>query len=366
MTYTRLILLAPRREQTSRYLIADLGGGIVTHGVLNPGAPPPQGQASDILIAPSEDILIRRLALPTGGIAQVRAAALAALEDQFGLDAASVHLALGAADETGARLVCAIDAVAMRALLHRAAELGCRPAAVYPDSLMLPEPAPGEAAVADLGDRVLARTPALAFAADPIVAGQVLGAGSRAEIGGVEGFEKQCAAGRAPVDLLQGAFASSGTRVRARDFRLAAVLAALLAVSPLVLWTAQIVRHDLGARSLERQANEAALAALSGERPVDPVRAVRARAAQLEGSRALLRATAALFAGIEQTAGAEVEALYYQQDGALRASLAHDNYSDPPAVASRLRQAGYEVQEDGAVDNPDGRITTALSVRARP
>ena len=67
----------------------------------------------NVLVIPGADVLIRWIEVKAASEAQARAAALAQLEDHM-TSAAGAHLALGAAEADGCRLVAVLAAVQMK------------------------------------------------------------------------------------------------------------------------------------------------------------------------------------------------------------------------------------------------------------
>lgn len=149
-------------------------------------------------------------------------------------------------------------------------------------------------------------------------------------------------------------------------WRRAAGLAAVLAVSPLLLTAAAAARDDMTARRLRSEA-VAAIAAVAPDltREPDPVAALRRRVAAAPPPGGVTAAAAALFAAVEGVEGVELDALAAGPDDGMKATLSHPAYSDMQEVGRRMAEAGLAVTEDSTLDD-GGRVVSDISIGDRP
>jgi general secretion pathway protein L len=174
---------------------------------------------------------------------------------------------------------------------------------------------------------------------------------------------------RAPaINLLQGVYAVGGNDNAGdlKRWRRAAVLAAVLAASPLILWGAQIIIDRSAAASADRQA--AAIAdrlapAAAADRA--PEQRLALRLAELDQGERFLSAVAALYAVIEKTPGSAVTNLFYGSNGQIRATVAHANYSDAQSMKAEAALYGFSLVED-ATSTEGGRVMTDIVLEAAP
>ena len=94
--------------------------------------------ARQILVAPSEAVTLHRLALPSRKRSTWARAVPFALEDYLVEDIETLHFALGGAVDGGYLSVAVVDRILLSAWLETCDQAGLTPAAVVPDSLLLP------------------------------------------------------------------------------------------------------------------------------------------------------------------------------------------------------------------------------------
>ena len=94
--------------------------------------------ARQILVAPSEAVTLHRLALPSRKRSTWARAVPFALEDYLVEDIETLHFALGGAVDGGYLPVAVVDRILLSAWLETCDQAGLTPAAVVPDSLLLP------------------------------------------------------------------------------------------------------------------------------------------------------------------------------------------------------------------------------------
>jgi hypothetical protein len=141
-------------------------------------------------------------------------------------------------------------------------------------------------------------------------------------------------------------------------------LGAIAALSPLALWTAELVRNEAAARGLEARAEAAARTIIGEPRAADPIGALRGRVAGLRANDGFMQTTAALFEAISQVQGVELEGLSYLQEGVIRATLVHSAGSDVGAVRGALEKSGITVDEDAAQER-NGRLISTITLGRR-
>lgn len=367
MTHTRLLFLSRARESDAQCLIVNETGAVVGRETLRAGSaivPPPM---PTIAIVPGEDISVRWIELAAATEVQAVNAAFLLLKDDIAVPRESLHIAVGSTDKDGFRPVCVVERTRMQSFVERVKLFGVKPHAMVPDHLMLPAPE-GEALVLVERNGVqIVRGRRLAFGAEPDLAGQVLAGRTVQRIEGEAETARAFAVGAktSPVDLLQQEFSPSHeTRLRPRDFRRVAVLAAMLLLSPIVLWAAAYLRHEGAARALEAQAETIAHQVPAADVTGDPVRYLRGRMRDMDANTSFLKTAKTLFAGVAKLDGAGLENFSYLQAGVIRATLLHTRAEDVAALADAMAGAGVTLQQDSSVEK-DGRFSTAIAVEPR-
>jgi general secretion pathway protein L len=367
MSRTRILWAPPAPDAAPLVVVVDADGHVLERGTasLAAGAGAPM---RTVLITPGVEAVSRWLHLPTRNDRQARAAARLALEDQLASGDQDVHVALGALEPDGRRLVVVVGGGRLRGWLETAGLYGLRPDVVIPDHLAV-------AAAGDVvrgvqvGPTVAVRGDRLAFSAEPdlldlLLEGQPLEMAASAETAErwlIEG------ALRPPLNLLQDAFdPARAVAVAPRELRRAAALAALLAISPVVLTAAGLARDSLAAQRIEQRTARVLARAAPGVGDADPLpqldaRLAQARAAAGGGPMAL---AASLFSAIEPIEHGQVERLILMPDGAARATLSYTNYSDIELMRVAMRKAGIAMREEGAREE-QGRVISDVILGAR-
>ncbi|WP_334164684.1 type II secretion system protein GspL [Phenylobacterium sp.] len=368
MRRTRLVFAPHDAQAPPAYLLVDEFGEPVGRGEQPVQAEAPAGATAVVLVVPGAEAVARWLHLPTRADPQARAAAALLLAGETAFDE-PMHLALGALEPDGHRLVVAVAESRMRAWLDLARTYGLAPDALIPNHLLLPEPPDGETVAVTVGGALAVRGPRLAFACEPALAPVLLpGRAPRTLDGGAAERAFAQGAGRLPIDLRQGAFAPAGRgRPARRDLVRAAGLAGLLLLSPAILDAAQAVRLNLAADRLERAASAKAAAVLpKGASVNDP--AVQAQAAlqraELAAGGGPAGVAARLFAALAGIDQAQAETLIVSPDGAVRATVSHTNYSDMERLGRALKAAGVAFRQEGAREE-GGRIVSDIILGAR-
>ncbi|MCR5874061.1 type II secretion system protein GspL [Phenylobacterium sp. J426] len=369
MKRTRLIFLRADPQTPPGYLLLNEFGEPVGRG---PQPLQPEATATPttvVLVVPGIEAVARWLTLPGRNDLQARAAARLLLEDEQAV-AEPIHVALGAIEPDGARLVVSAAEARMQAWLATARLHGLEPDIVVPDHLLLAAPLEAELVAAALDGQIVVRGERLAFSAEPTLVAVILGERAPHPVTDPEAVERLFAEGaaRIPVNLLQGDFArADGARPDRRQWIRMAGLAAAVALSPLVLDAAQALRLTFAARSIEADTRAQAAAVLPGGQAInDPVGQVAARLDRLElaagGGPAGLAAQ--LFRNVQGLDEAQVESLVVSPDGALRATISHANYSDIDQLSDGLRREGVALREEATRDEA-GRVVSDVILGVR-
>ncbi|MGH8084938.1 MAG: type II secretion system protein GspL [Lysobacter sp.] len=375
MNPTTLLLLLPATPGAAATCFhLDGGGRTIDRRTVEAGAPlaatATQSPARQVLAVPGIECVSTWLELPARNPVQALAAARVLVADHVAGPVDTLHLAIAPGADDRSRQVVAVESATMQAWLDQAAAFGMIPDVVAPMPMLLApveEAAtgePGDVVIADIDGHWLVRGEKLAFAAEPALADQVIGERPRRILTGAETEAAFTAnALSPPIDLLQHAFARQPAhREGWPAYRRAAVLAAVLVVSPLVLLAAQAVRHEVAARNLQAQANALSRTVMPtlGE-DADPLPPIRARLAGLQAGDVFADAAAALLAAVAATDGVELDALSYT-DGELQATLVVPAPAALERIRSALAKAGLELAENGRRD-AGGRNQHTITVR---
>lgn len=317
----------------------------------------PRG-APVVAVLPGQWVTLRWVELQAGlSPAQATAAARLLAAEVSAQPVAELHVAAGP-ERDGGRWIGLVPNAAMADAVAALAAEGLDPDRIVPEPLLLPVPEEGVACHGELyrGERD-------AFAAEPGLAELVLGGRAVAELDR-EDFEAGLggALAEAPLDLRQGAFGRGKAwkvergRIRRFGLIIAGILLATLAVQ-----IADIARYNFAADAAEAEAERIAAAALPGRTGSS----LKARLAELRGAGAGFSATAAaLFEGVKATPNAELSALAFAPDGALRASVATDSPAAFAILRQRVEATGF-VTEAGPERGGGGRRVAELRVRPR-
>ncbi|WP_296816597.1 type II secretion system protein GspL [Brevundimonas sp.] len=357
MTPIRLLILPATADQTCRQILFGPEDHVMEDQRLDYGGPW-LGDTPAVLAVPGADVLARRLVLPAGSRAQVEAAATMILEEDLASTHETLRVAVGPVEADGARLVVAASANRVQAWMEIARALGAEPAVVIPDYLLLPEPAEDDDAVLalDLGDRIAARGRDIALSAEPDLLPLLLQERDTAALEpGPALLAAFVRAVRSPMLDLKPRPPAEGLNRRA--MRLAAALAALALISPLVLDGARAARDDGAARRDEAQALGLARSVLgSGAAIDDPAAQVRARRLELNAGAGFGDSAAGLFAALESVESAKLEALMFDPSGVMRATVSYADYADVERLRGAAATHGLALEEISALDERGVRI----------
>ena len=365
MKLTRLILIPPTGSQPAPFLVIDAGGVVVDRGELTLDGAGASEVMHTVAVTPGADVLVRWVDLPPGGAAQARAAATWMLRDEVAGAPDRLWTVLGPPSAPGEpRLVAVVSASLIEAWTDYLAALGVTAAVMIPDVLTLAEPpAEAELSAVAFGDGVALRGRRFAATVQADLV-ELVAAGRR-----VVAVEDPAIVERALVDAARAPLINlldTGARARAavRGWRRAAVLAALVVGSPLVLLLTTALRDDMAAD----RARSEALAAIATAEPdlagdPDPVGALRRRVATAPPPGGVSAVAAALFTAVEGVEGAELDILIADPESGVKATISHPEYGDMAAIKSSMAGAGLTVTETGTLDDA-GRVVSDITIGA--
>ncbi|WP_349780743.1 type II secretion system protein GspL [Xanthomonas sp. WHRI 7065] len=341
---TTLLLLPADATAHAIAVRVDAHGQVLSQRV---ASAPYEPSARSVLVVPGVDVHLRWLSLPGRSIAQSVAAARLQLAEHLAVETPALHVVIADRNEAdGTRLVAAMDGATMQQWLARAAQLGVVPDAVVPDCLLLEPGADAAAAVVDWDGRWLIRGAGLACSLEPEAARMLLGERAPAQPPAQDTAHAIAClaqgAARAPINLLQHAFAARPAAARTVTTRRLGALAALVLLSPLVLLLAQTLRYEIGARLLQSRA-----AAQLGVRDAAAVPAADRLAMQLGD----------LFAAVDAMPAAELDQIDYHTTQPLRGTLLHADGASLQQLSTRLAGEGWQLQP-GSSQGEDDRLRT--------
>jgi len=362
----RLIVFVPAiADAPLRWLHCAEDGALLARGS---GAPFPAVDEETVIVAvvPGDAVVLHWIELSAVTEAQALAAARLMASDVVAAPAPGTHVALGPAEAGSAHRVLAItDAGVMWAWLERLAAAGLDPDAVVPAQLLLAAPASG-LRVAEHDGLLLVRGDREAFAAEPELAALLIGDRT---VERVEADHVWDEAGRIasalPLNLRQGPFAKPHRwRADWTFIRRAAMLGGAIFFIILIGLAANALRHGLAADRIERQIEAEARKALPPEmRVVNAPAQLGQRLTEATGGGAgFLPTASALFAAIRDAGGARVEALRYEPDGRLTATIGMTTAGDGDLIRQHLESAGFTVDQGPQQSGATG-LSIELTVR---
>lgn len=383
-----------------------------------------KGAAGTIAIVPGADVAVHRVPAMKGSEAQVRNAALYAVEDDIAMDLDAVHLALGPRGDGPTRLAGVVAHDTMAGWMAQLARLGIdQPDCVIPDCLALaPSTAAGVvidtggAVIINAGDVALTIEPDLVSAVAPSVlaeanidtlrlmsdrvdalglGGWVATAGTGESTSGVDGagdgadagfgapgvgvepapdpdqlaslFRDGVAAGPR-VNLVQGAFAKRGDVVdEFRAWTRAGVLVVVLGVLAIVGTLVQTMAYERAEREARQDSARIVAALFPGEPPArNPAARVRTEMSESAGGDSdgvFLTLSAVLLEALQANPTVELDGLRFAvEDGALVASIVFGGFNELTALTSSLETAGVTVNDRGS-RSIGGRQSGELEIR---
>lgn len=362
MTPTRLVFIPTTADQPAPMFHVDADGTVVDAGRLTLENAADFRPMRTVAIVPGADVMLRRLDLPSGGDAQVRAAALWALRDDLASPGERLSVALGPVEAKGrGRLAAVTASPLLQAWSDYLSSLGVRPEAVVPDYLVLPEPEDDdETVVWPLGADVAVRTRRGAATVQPdLVSDLVVGRRQDLDATGWRAGLARVAA--APPLNLVAADVKRRTQSR-RDVRVACGLAVLLAASPILLDAVAGARDRLAVSASERRVTDLVRTA-APDLAQEPDAAERLIAEdETHMPHGATGAAAALFKAVEAVDGAEIDALSAEAGRGLSATVSYAAFQDLERLRSAMSEAGYRLDDESTVEDA-GRIISGVRVR---
>lgn len=352
-----LMLLPDDPDGAPRNLFAD------AHGRPQPHAPGPGEPCLRVLAVPAQALVLRRVVAGAASPAQARAAAWFALEGKLAVPRESLDWVVAEPTADGSRWVAGLAHGLRADWAAKAAARGFRPDRIVPDCLLLPAPVdPDAASVFESPDGItLVRGAGHAFAVEADLARHLL-AGTALERIATDDTTVLLRGAREPALPDLSVTADSAAHVtRAVPTRRLLALAAALVLSPLLVWTAQALRHDLAASRLQaeaaRQLNTVAPDAAGPGRPLARARAALARRQAPDRFGQLV---APLLAAQSQAPGSQLELLVLQPDGVLEVRWLHGPAGLPADLAQTLADHGVAFAQTDTEPAGEQSVTTLL------
>lgn len=366
MKPVRLILIPAIANQPAPFMVVSPEGHILHRGTLSLDStdqPPPM---RTVAVTPGEDVMIRWLDLPTGSLTQVRAAAAWSVRDDVAVTPDRLVTVLGPNAGSGQpRLTAVVSRALLDAWTDYLRALGVNADVLVPDVLTLSEPeAADEVLAVSFGESVALRGHRFAATVQPELVELIAADRRVVAVEDPDVVERAliAAALNPAINLLETG--EKEASAAAGNWRRAAVLGALVLVSPLLLTVVAAARDDLAARGLRAEA----LAAITNAAPdlarsPDPVAAFRQRIATAPPPGGVTAAAAALFAAIEGIEGAELDIFIADPEAGVKATVSHPAYSDMSRIQSAMAEAGMTVTETGTLDDA-GRVVSDITIGA--
>lgn len=356
-TALHLMHLPADADGAPRELFADARG--------QPLAQAPQSGESclRVLAVPAQSLVLRRVGAGFASPAQARAAAWHGLEGQLAVPRESLEWVVADPAADGSRWVAGFAPELRQAWLASAAACGFTPDRIVPDCLLLPAPVDPDAAVLveSPAGNSLVRTADHAFAAEAGLATHLLAGRT------IEPIGKDAAA-----VLLRGALEASLPELSAKanaakgpaspvPTRRLLALAAALVLSPLLVWTAQALRHDLAAARIQAAADShLQTVAPDAAGPGRPLARARAALAQRQAPDRFGQLVTALLAAQSRVPGSQLQAIELQPDGVLEVRWLHDPNGLPADLTQTLADHGVAYAESGTEPAGERAVTTLL------
>lgn len=349
-----------------------------------------------IVLVPGEQVTLAEATLPVKGAGKALAVAPFAMEEQLAQDVEQLHFAVGRTGEDGRTPVAAVHRSLMDGWLQALRAVGLEPAALYPETLCLPDN-PGKAVVL-LDERRLFVRPAggqpFVLDAEPLaeafaVAGlegedrhlhcHVSERDWRDSQVAIEALRELCgsldvqlmpdgplrllasyAVRRPPWSLLAGAYANrSGLQGDWRRWRLAASLAAALVVAHVGFDTFRLVTLKRAESRLDTAIEQTFRTAMPDvQRIVDAKAQMQSRLGGGGGGAGMLAPLAAVGGALGGVPSASVQSLAWH-DGALDLRVRFERGEDLAALSQSLGQRGIavDVQSTSAAESGvEGRL----------
>ncbi len=339
-------------------------------GWLHPSAGGPLAEETRVIgIAPAADVVLHRAAFIGLTSKQAEAAAKLLAAEASLSSADTLHVAIGAAEDDGARDIAAVDAGTMARWLAFAQAHGLDMASVVPAALLVtPSPDPDTLVRATIGDELLLRGTDSAFIADPVLVEHIAGKDRRIVDASAETVEAGLIAvcDAAPVDLRSGRFARKPARWFDKDLaKRAAVLVAAILVISLLIAVARIGRLYAEIAGIDAAAEAQVAEALASPPPLDQaIPQLDARLAALGGGPARLSTPlAALVSAMEPNTTVGLDNVAWSGDGLLRVTLGAPSNEAINPVLLALQAQGYTITAQPRAGT-DGRALADITIRA--
>ncbi len=320
-----------------------------------------------IAVAPACATALHWARLPDRSAAQALAAARVIVAEASAAPIETLHVAIGQPETGDERAIAVIARERMQHLIDDLSVAGIEPVAVIPMALLLPAPPSGYVS-ADFGPETVVRGADCGFANDPVLT-PLLTCGTAPERLDQASLEAAivAAAARAPLDLLQGAYArKSRLRPDWRRLRQLGLLAAGVLAVTLAITLAEILRYTLAAEAAEQQAEQLARQALpKGETVNNAAGQLTDRMAALRGAGiGFSRASASVFRAVAAVPGSELRMLSFDANGDARLTLVTQSQGAIIDVKSQLEGMGFVVRPT-PFSASNGRFTGDFTV-SRP
>lgn len=362
MNAIRIVLIPPHAEGAAAWFTAGPDGHVLSRGEASPEAPLEAPRLRVVAVAPAGQTLVRRVTLAAGA-APGRAAVLAALKDDLATPPERLRVAVGAAEADGSAWAAVAGDSWLSAWIDWLDAAGMRPDSLMPDGLVLPEPETADMLhVAPLGAAVILRGRDMAASVDAELV-ETLAAGRRLVPLDEAAVQRALASAalNPPLDLMTALKPEAAGGWRA--WRLAAVLAAGLLASPVLLDAASAARDTAAAAGLSGQARTEAgrvFPDLSGR---DDAQAAAVRRLKTTPPGGAAAAAAVLFAAVEAVEGAEVEAFSAAPDAGVRATVRYPAWSDLETMRAVAAGQGLALDDVSTLEE-NGRVVSDLVLEA--
>ena len=273
-------------------------------------------------------------------------------------------LTLGAAVSPGEqRLALVVSQALLAAWNDYLDALGVQADVMIPDMMTLPVPAADDAlTTASFGPSLALRGQNIALSVQPDLLDLVRGDRRVVPIEDRGEIEQLLVAAtlNPPVNLLAG-LDRGGERV---GWRRAAVLAAVLILSPLVLTLASAARDDLAARQIADGTQELIRTRLPDmATAADPVAEINRQLAVAAPPGGITAAAAALFAAVEGVEGAELDSFVADPETGVRATVTYPAYQDLATLRAALNAAGMRLEDTSTVED-GGHVVSEIIIGA--
>lgn len=357
------VLFLPTRPSDGYRWLKVGGGAIAARG---DGVPTDLDGLPHIVIVSGEHVALHWAVLPDRSAAQSVAAARATLADAVASPIGDLHVAVGREGDSADRPIALVDARWMQAWLDELAAHSIDADAIIPGPMLLPRPVEGFVK-ADLGIETVVRGAAIGFVDEPKLTGLVTG-GIEPAMLDVDALEEAIlqAVATPPLNLRQGAFAPRRPGVgvdwgQIKRLGWLAMTAILLTVG---ITLVDILRNNLGADSLDRQAESLARQGLrSGETVNDADRQLDERLLGLRGpGLGFTRTAGAVFTALRAVPASQATALSFDGTGSLRVSIATQGEGAANDVKRRIEAMGFTVTQTGQFVASAGRVTGDFQV----